>query len=121
MLRLKTIWCKANVIAQLIIAFVFMVVVACAAEPADEDVKSAEWWREQMTRYAQSVKDPAARSELAYAMVYIYARAGDLDAALKSAAEVKKPQLGVYVYCAIAKRQKERGDKTGREKSLSEA
>lgn len=98
---------------------------AKAAEPVPADspqqLKSAAWWRQQAVHYAGDIADAKARGKAHADLVYVLARAGDLDATRTSIASISDPQQRIYALCFLAKQYHQKGDDSACQAEMQQA
>lgn len=98
---------------------------AKAAEPvpagASQQLKAAAWWRQQAVHYAGDIADAEAKGKAHSDLVYVLARAGDLDATRTSIESITNPQLRIYALCFLAKQYHQKGDDAACQTELQQA
>ncbi len=98
----------------------FVVALQSSAQEPDA-LKTANFWLNQAVEYSDQSDALDPDGNVLHQLVYVQARAGDLDGAAKSATKITKAQLRVYGHCFVAKQHDEQGDEAACKSQLDQA
>jgi hypothetical protein len=98
----------------------FVVGMRASAEEPDA-LKTTTFWLNQAVKYCDQSDDLDPDGNVLHQLVYVQARAGDLDGAAKTATKITKAQLRVYGHCFVAKQHDEQGDQAACKSQLDQA